>query len=247
MRAARSALALLALCAASGAGAAAPKPRAADPDAARALARLRANLAPLNDLSAEVTVLTTIKGFLTEQAYRQRYRYVFRRPGWVRVEFREPAGRVVVAKGKTVWVNGKRSQGADPAAAPGVPEESPVSLWALSLGSPEIDREYAVASFAEPGHQRLIGLNLSPRGATHAAVRLRLWVDAARGVVEESKVYGVENALLSTTAVTKFERRSGMWLPVEVTTLGCDGRCKTVVSYGDLRANTGVPASVFTP
>lgn len=243
----RRLLAALALCAAGAAAAAAPKPRPADPDAARALARLRANLAPLNDLAADVTVLTTIKGFLTEQLYRQRYRYRFRRPGWVRVDFTEPPGRVVVAKGRTVWVNGARSQGADPEAAPGRTEESPISLWSLSLGGPELDREYAIASFAEPGHQRLIGLSLTPKGHRAAAVRLRVWVDAARGVVEESKVYGVDNALLSTSAVTRFARLGGMWLPAEVTTLGCDGRCKTVVSYGDLRANSGVPALVFNP
>ncbi len=216
---------------------------AADPAAARALARLRKNLAPLSDLAAEVTVTTALKGFLTEQVYRQRYAYAFRRPASVRVDFREPAGRLVIARGRTVWVNGKAAQGPDK------PEDaaSPLSLWALSLGGPALDREYAITSFAEPAHQRLVGLALTPRSGGATAVRLKIWVDMDRGVVEESKVFGAEDALLSTSAVSRFARLAGMWLPVEITTLGCEGRCRTVVDYAGVRVNAGLSGSLFTP
>lgn len=233
------------------AGVAASPARAADPAADRALASLRANLKGLHDLTAEVTVTTTLKGFLTEQVYRQRYAYAFRRPGWLRVEFREPAGRLVIARGKTVWVDGQRSQGAEPVPGTGGAaadaEASPLSLWSLSLGSPDLGRDYAMTSFIEPNHQRLTGLSLVPRGTAATSVRLRVWVDGTRGVVEESKVFGAKDALLSTSIVSKFARVGRMWLPVEITTLGCEGRCKTVVSYADVKVNSGLPPSRFTP
>lgn len=214
----------------------------ADPRAAKALAALRANFTPLRDLSAEVTVETTLKGLLTEQVYRQRYRYAFRRPSHVRLDFLEPAGDVLIARGQTVWRNGELSQGANK------PDDaaSPLSLWALTVGSSEIESRFTITSFEEAGRPQLTGLTFTPRGAHAADVTVKVWVDAARGVVEETKVFGAENQWLSTSAVGEFKRFGRTWLPVVMTTLGCDGRCKTVIRYADVRLNPGVSATLFT-
>jgi len=152
---------------------------ATDARAERVLASLRKNYSPLRDMTAEVTVETTLKGLLTEQVYRQRYRYAFKRPSLVRLDFLEPKGDVLIARGQTVWRNGVVSQGAakpDDAA-------SPLSLWAITVGSPEIEQRFNVGSFAEPARQHLTGLTFSPRGANAADVTVKVWVDAARGVV----------------------------------------------------------------
>jgi outer membrane lipoprotein-sorting protein len=219
---------------------AAPLP-AGDVRAARALASLRANLAPLRDLTAEVTVETTLKGLLTEQVYRQRYRYAFKRPSLVRLDFLEPPGDVLIARGQSVWRNGVLSQGA------AKPDDtvSPLSLWALSLGVADLDRRFVIGSFSEPDRQHLTGLSFSPRGSPAAAVSVRVWVDPARGVVEESKVFGTDNQWLSTSAVESFTRIGRSWLPAAMTTLGCDGRCKTVIRYADLRMNPGLSDTLF--
>jgi len=236
----RFVLAALLTAAVGGLAAAAPQPPA-DPRAARALAALRANLAPLRDLSAEVSVETTLKGLLTEQVYRQRYRYLFKRPSLVRLDFLEPAGDVLIARGQSVWRNGKLSQGA------AKPDDavSSLSLWSLTLGAPDADRRYTVSSFAEPARQHLTGLTFTPRGATAAVVTVKVWVDAARGVVEETKVFGSDNQWLSTSAVGSFAKFGRTWLPVSMTTLGCDGRCKTVITYAGIRLNPGLSDTLF--
>ena len=225
----------------SGAPAWAKPAASADPRAAKALAALRANFSPLRDLSAEVTVETTLKGLLTEQVYRQRYRYAFMRPSLVRLDFLEPPGDVLIARGQTVWRNGRVSQGA------AKPEDaaSPLSLWALTVGSPEIESRFRVASFAEPARQHLTGLMFTPRGDNAADVTVKVWVDTGRGVVEETKIFGTDNQWLSTSAVGEFKRFGRTWLPVVMTTLGCEGRCKTVIRYADVRLNPGLSATLF--
>ena len=201
--------------------AAAPAPSDVD----RALAALRGNFAPLRDLSAEVTVETALKGLLTEQVYRQRYRYAFKVPSLVRMDYLEPAGRpgdrkVLIGRGRSVWVDGLLRQGKD------VPDEAaaPISLFALSMGGADLLRDFAIKPFVEPGRQRLIGLTLTPKRAAANVVTMKVWVDASRGVVEETKVFGAKDVWLSTSGVTKFERFGKTWLPVEMLTLGCEGR-----------------------
>jgi len=212
-----------------------------DQRATRALASLRHNLASLNDLTAEVTVMTTLKGLLTEQVYRQRYRYAFKRPSLVRLDFLEPAGDILIARGQTVWRNGKHSQGA----AKADDAVSPLSLWSLSMGAPGVEHQYTIGSFDEPAKQHLTGLTFAPRGPTAASVLVKVWVDPVRGVVEETKVFGAENAWLSTSAVESFTKVGRAWLPVSMTTLGCDGRCKTVITYTGLRTNQHLSDTLF--
>lgn len=214
-----------------------------DAQARKTIALLRANLAPLRDLTADVTVETKMKRLWTEQLYRQRYTYAFKKPSFIRIEFLEPAGDVLIAKGKTVWKNGKRTRGR------AVPDESasPLSLWALTVGAEELYRDYTVTSFREPARPRLSGLQLVPKGRAVTAASVRVWVDTERGVVDQVKVFGAKEKLLSTSTVSKFERIGQLWLPVTVVTYGCDGRCKTTIVYKNVKLNSGLPDSLFTP
>lgn len=215
-------------------------------DVDRAVAALRRNFAPLRDLSAEVTVETAIKGMLTEQTYRQRYRYAFRAPSSLRMDYLEPAGRpgdrkVLIARGRTVWVDGNLRQGAE------TPDEaaSPVSLFALSMGGGSLTKDFHVKPFVEPAHQRLIGLLLTPKAKAAHVVSIKVWVDEARGVVEQTKVFGAEDVWLSTSGVSKFERFGRTWLPVEMVTMGCEARCKTTFVWRDVRMNRGLSTTPF--
>jgi outer membrane lipoprotein-sorting protein len=224
----------------------APGLAAVDAGRAQALGALKRNFEPLRDLSAEVTIETTLKGFLTETTYRQRYRYRFKRPSHVRIDYREPAGRpgdprVKIARGRAVWVDGVRRETGE------VDDAAPPSLLSLSLDPAAIERDFAVRSFLEPARRRLLGLTLTPHRPGISPLSIKLWVDVDRGIVEETKVFGADGVWLSTSAATKVERVQGMRIPVEVITLGCEGRCKTVVRLTEVAANTGLRDDLFAP
>lgn len=212
------------------------------------LARLRANLAPLRDLSADVTVEVAVKQVWTERTYRQRYRYAFLAPSSIRLDYEEPRPgpadpKVKIARGRTVWVDGTRLQGRD------VPEDasSPLSLWSLSLHPEALRSSYAMSTFVEPSHQHVTGLELVPQGGMASVARIRVWADLDRGVVEETKVFGAQGAMIASSGVTRFARVGGVWLPVQVVSLDGEGRSKTTVTWNDVRVNGRLSTTLFDP
>ena len=77
--------------------------------------------------------------------------------------------------------------------------------------------------------------------------RYRVWIDADKKVFTKREWYGQDGNLKATFIYANPQQSNGCWIPSKVTVKNADGKTAGETEYQNIRANTGLDDSLFTP